>query len=338
MKIKLFKTYKAAAYLPNLYTLLQYLLLEPYWNENTQFFIQEKFPRSVACRLPGAVFLRVNSKYNFLISLFKIYKLILRNRKIRLFLGAHLTFTDTFLRYSKNVVYLEDGTASYENSLLTDKGRQVRMRRKGFWLGLLAGDLYPWYGLAEHVQTIYLTGILPIPPMIADKVELINLKELWLQKSKEQQEAIIRVFLPADFDRNLIREYAVFLLTQPFSEISCGRFSEMDKIDVYRKLVSPYDESELVIKTHPAETTDYSHYFPKARIIKVPCPMELLVFMGLRAQIIISVNSTSIFGLSDFPKKIIAGFDVTPALKKETLARGIYEDIDNQMQHMRCRK
>lgn len=331
MKIRLFKNYKAVAYLPNPYSLFQYLLLEPYGIEDTLFFIHEQFPISIAHRLPHTKLLFTDIKWNIMISVLNIYYHILRNRNIPVFLGGHLPLTDSFLRFSKNAIYMEDGVGSYE--AVYNARKRTTLKRKGItgiFKRIFKGKFCPALGLAENVQKIYLTGILPVPDIIENKVELFNLEHLWNQKSKEQKETIISILLPSGFDRGIIREYNVFLLTQPFSEHSYWHFLESDKIEVYQKLVSQYDESELVIKTHPAETTDYHKYFPKAQILDLPCPMELLVLMGLRAKTFISVNSTAIFGLNDFPEKIISGYDVTPALKKEALRRGIYDGISNK--------
>ena len=329
--MKWFKRYKAVAYLPNLYTLLQYLLLEPYKIEDTLFCIRPKLAISVVSRLPEYDLFREDSYCKFLLSVIKVYWIILRNRNLPIYLGGHFVLTDVFLRCSKNPNYLEDGTASYELVYIS----REKSRRKKFLSRLVLGNMYPCLGLASHVRKIYLTGLLPTPEIIADKVELFNLKQLWLQKTKEQQEEIARIFLPADLDRHaIIKAYDVFLMTQPFSEYSSGSFSEEDKIEVYRRLVSGYDESALVIKVHPIERTDYSKYFPKAHIIDLPCPLELLVLMGLRAKTVISVNSTAILGIDDFQEKIISGYDVTPALKKEAISRGIYKGISNQSVHI----
>lgn len=325
MGMKLYKRYKAIAYLPNPYCLLQYLLMEPYEIKNTLFLIHGEFPISVASRLPESDILRDSSGFEF-ISLLKIYWLIVMNRNIPVFLGGDLMFTNSFLAFSKNPIYLEDGTVSYK---VENKARKVMCKRKRFLARLFMGNLYPELGLANNVHKIYLTGILPIPEIIANKVEVINLKQLWYQKTIEQQDEICHVFLPTDFNMNLIRKYDVLLLTQPFSEYSDGRFSEQEKIDVYRKLISKYDESKVVIKTQPFEITDYSKYFPKAHILNICCPIELLFFMGLSAKITISVSSTAIFGMDDSCKKIITGYDVTPALKKEAIKRGIYGGVSN---------
>lgn len=330
MGMKLYKRYKALAYLPNPYCLLQYLLLEPYKIKDTLFFIHGKFPKSVASRLQESNFLGENflSKY---FSCLKVYLLVLFNKNITVYLGGHLAFTNCFLRISKNPIYLEDGTVSYE---VENKARKVMCKRKRFLARLFMGNLYPELGLANNVHKIYLTGILPIPEIIANKVEVINLKQLWYQKTIEQQDEICHVFLPTDFNMNLIRKYEVLLLTQPFSEYSDGRFSEQEKIDVYRKLISKYDESKVVIKTQPFEITDYSKYFPKAHILNICCPIELLFFMGLSAKITISVSSTAIFGMDDSCEKIITGYDVTPALKKEANKRGIYGGVSNRSVHI----
>lgn len=322
--MKLFKRYKAVTYLPNYYTLLQFLLLRPCETRDALFFIHPKLPVSVIPRLPDYEPLREGSFGKYLISVIKVYWVILRHRKTPLYLGGQLSCTNVILRFSKKTIYLEDGVGSYEGVCGISP---VISKRKKFLSRLVLGALYPKWGLADHVQKIYLTGILPIPEIIADKVELMNLKQLWLQKTSKQQEEIIRIFLPSDFDRDIIQEYDVFLLTQPFSEFSDGCFSEEEKIEVYRKLISEYDESKLVIKRHPAEITDYGKYFPKARIIDLICPLELLVFMGLRAKIAVSVNSTAIFGVDAFQEKIISGFDVTPALIKECKRRGIYGGV-----------
>lgn len=325
MVLKLFKRYKAVAYLPNLYSLLQYLLLEPYKIKDTLFFIHGEFPKLVASRLPESNFLGENFLSKSF-SCLKVYLLVLFNKNIAVYLGGHLAFTNCFLRISKNPIYLEDGTASYE----IQKEKRSKQKQERLLARLFKGDIYPKAGLADHVQKIYLTGILPIPEIIANKVEIINLKSLWLLKTEAQKKEICHIFLPEGFDVNLIGKYGVLLLTQPFSECSWGRFSEKEKIEVYRKLISGYNESELVIKTHPSESTNYRKYFPKAHILDISCPLELLSLMGFRANTVISVNSTSVFGLEGFQEKIISGYDVTPELKREAIVRGIYEGISNR--------
>ncbi|WP_455637984.1 glycosyltransferase family 52 [Parabacteroides sp.] len=313
--------YRAIAYLPTPYALLQYYLLEPYKAEDTLFFIHDGFPKAVSNRIPGAILLSGSSKWAFRISSILIRFYACLNRKMPVYLGGDLTFTNLFLECFDTVFYMEDGTASYV--LVHNTERQTKQRNESMMNRWLYGNWQPWYGLAECVRKVYLTGILPIPEIIADKVELIDLELLWQQKDSKQKENIQNIFVPKDLDKTGFDNCKVLLLTQPFSEDSDGYFSESDKIEVYRKLVAGYDESEVLIKVHPREITDYSHYFPRVRILRTTCPMELLMLLGLSVQRAVSVNSTAIFNLNQSVEKIISGYNVTPALAEEAKRRGI---------------
>ncbi len=326
--MNLFKKYKAIAYLPTPYTLLQYYLLEPYRIEDTLFFIHERFPRDISSRMKNTFCLLggsyIKRYYSFLI----IGYYFLRNRNIPVFLGGDLAYTNLFLFRFTTIFYLEDGTGSYV--FVNQKDKQMVHKKESNWSRWLWGDIYPCWGLAQNVKSIYLTGILPIPEIIAEKVKLIDLNYLWEQKSPEQKRKIWHLFMPEDFDMHLINNYETVLITQPFSEYSDGFFSEADKIEIYHRLLTGYPESKILIKTHPAETTDYSHYFPSACILTCVCPMELLLFSGLHPRRIVTVDSTAAFHFDDSVEKIIAGYGVTPALAKEAKRRGISDEkLDN---------
>ena len=323
-----FKKYKAIAYLPTTYALLQYYLLEPYEVKETLFFINTTFPELISNRLSNVIPVRYISLYYHYLFLMKIHLYSFFNPKTPVYLGGNLPFADLFMKSFETVFYLEDGVGSYE--LVYNRERQVVKRNKSMLSRWLHGDRYPWYGLANNVRIIYLTGILPIPEIIANKVELIDLQLLWQQKNLSQKESILKVFLPEGIDKYMFVGYETLSLTQPFREDSGIHFLESDKIDVYRKLLSGYDESKVLIKVHPREKTDYSCYFPKARILKTPCPMELLTLMGLPVKRAISVNSTAIFNLGSSVEKIISGYDITPALAEEAKRRGLHDGISNR--------
>lgn len=320
--MKLFKRYKAIVYLPNLYTVLQYMLLESPEENDTLFFIHDKFPAEVSSHMKNAVYVLKASVKMHLFSLLKIHYYAFIYRNIPVFLGGDLTYTDLFLSRFRNIFYLEDGTASY--TLVDEEAKQVFYQRKSAWRRFISGDIHPKMGLADNVRKIYLTGILSLPAAIAGKVEVINLEQLWQKKSPMQQQEIKRLFIPPDFDCSQMNEYEVLLLTQPFSEQSGGHFSEEEKIEVYRRLLEGIDETKVIIKPHPAETTDYRRYFPNIFVLDICCPFELLLFIGFKVKNAISVSSTAIFNLDNSVEKTISGHDVTPALAAETKRRGIY--------------
>lgn len=318
--MRLLRKYRAIAYLPNVYTLLQYYLLEPYRVEDTLFFFDDNFPSPVIERIPGAKILSRRSKVACCISLYIIRSIALFYRTMPIYLGGDLCYTNSFLRFFKRIIYLEDGSASY---LLTDK-EQPLQKNKTILKRWLWGKIYPSFGLANNVELVFLTGILPIPEIIVKKVRQINLELLWQQKDERGKEWILNIFMPNGFDPKLLKRYDILLLTQPITEQSEGYFSESEKIKVYRLLLKDYNESNVLIKVHPTEVTDYSLYFPSAGILTGVCPMELLSFLGIAFKKTITVNSTAIFNMKETGEKIIAGWDVTAELAGEAKRRRIY--------------
>lgn len=324
--MNLFGHYKTIVYLPNPYALLQYYLLAPCKEEDTLFFFHEKFPVSIVQRISGAKILSEKRKNRYLFSLI-IHWFALRNRNLSVYLGGWLFFTDLFIRLFKHLFYLEDGTLSYEE--VTNPEHQVTKKRKVWWRRWMFGDTYPPFGLADGVECIYLTGILPIPDIILSKTKVINLQSLWQQKKPTEKKRILDVFQFEENDLELMKACDTLLLTQPFSEYSFV-FTESDKIEVYRRLLAGQDESKVLIKVHPYEKTDYSVYFPSAQIIHTPCPLELLLLQEITLHKVITVNSTAVFSLGDRIEKVISGYDVTPALAEEAKRRNIYEGISNK--------
>lgn len=71
-------------------------------------------------------------------------------------------------------ILLEDGTQNYEKSTYK---RSLKNRLFSI----------PVFGVYKNVEKIYLTGLAPIPEEIKDKVEIINLKELWNKKVRKKK-------------------------------------------------------------------------------------------------------------------------------------------------------
>ena len=324
--MNLLDRYKTIVYLPNPYALLQYYLLAPCKEEETLFFFHEKFPVSIVQRISGAKILSEKRKFRCA-SLLTIYWFALRNRNLPVYLGGWLHFTNLFIRLFKHLFYLEDGTLSYE--AVTEPEYQVTKKEKVRWRRWMYGDTYPPFGLADGVECIYLTGILPIPDIILPKTKVIDLKSLWQRKSPTKKKKILDVFMFEENTLELMKACDTLLLTQPFSEYSLV-FTESDKIEVYRRLLAGQDESKVLIKVHPYEKTDYSVYFPSAQILNTPCPLELLLLQEITLHKVITVNSTAVFSLGDGIEKVISGYDVTPALREEAKRRNIYNGISNK--------
>lgn len=322
-KMNYLRKYKEIVYVPNLYGVFQFFLLKNRLINNV-FIFHDRFRDEFSAQFYSLNLINKSPLLCYLL----IKWFSLWNRQAVIYLSGEMRYTNFFLKCFKNIVYLEDGVASYEK--INDKSRQIVQRRKSIIKHLILGRIYPWFGMASQVKKIYLTGILPVPEIVREKVELINLKQLWEQKTPKEQDEIKRLFISDEFNMDEMNGRDIILLTQPFSEYSGGNFSESDKIEVYRRLVSDYDESRLIIKPHPSEKTCYQSYFSGSYILTIYCPFELLLFMGCKISTAISVNSTAIFTLDDSIEKVISGYDVTPALIEEAKRRNIYDGISNK--------
>lgn len=126
--------------------------------------------------------------------------------------------------------------------------------------------------------------------------------------SKEEKQIIFNVFLK-EF-KILKNGNLTLIITQPLSEDKIVKF-EKDKILLYRKIIIEYaDNDNIIIKTHPRETTNYKAYFPNAYIIDDPFPIEILEFKDdIKFDKIITISSTSISLLNNSNEKIFLGWE-----------------------------
>ena len=91
--MKLFKRYKAIVYLPNLYAVFQYLLLESSEKNDTLFFIHSKFPAKVSSRMKNTVYVWNAPVKKHLFSLLKIhYYALISGRRSCLFRSVFIPF------------------------------------------------------------------------------------------------------------------------------------------------------------------------------------------------------------------------------------------------------
>lgn len=318
MKKTLFKKYKAVAYLPTMYAVMQYMLLHPYRVEDTLFLIDRSCQKELISRMPNylivdnqyiksRILLRIETYWSMCL----IYMLSRRCKSI--FISSYPVYTNQCTYYFDHVIYLEDGVASY---LVRKEIQSQPVSCKGRLREILTGPLYPIHGWADKVEKIYLTGLLPIPEGIANKVELFNLKELWGKRSPVEQQQIIRLFLPEGIESISCLDIDTLLLTQPLSEDIDEGFAEVDKIELYRELLSGIDEQTVVIKVHPREKTDYRKYFPCVTVLNALCPMELLEILGMKVRKAITVNSTAIYNLDNSVEKVIAAETPSPKVTR----------------------
>ena len=106
------------------------------------------------------------------------------------------------------------------------------------------------------------------------------------------------------FNLNNINKFGdnlILLLTEPFSEYDLLPFDE--EMDIYKRIIDKYPN--IIIKSHPREKKDYSKLFPDIKIIDVPFPVELLKYIGIKIDMIITVCSTAALNLKNDAEIVI---------------------------------
>lgn len=321
------KKYKAIVYPTSVYSLFLYEMMELNKKEETLFVFRETFAPFGKKICPDYWEIKEIIKnyklarlHAYLVSSI-IWCLSRRYRNIPVYVNAGELHARLFQLFFSHVIFLEDGTANY---LLRDPGSSAVLPKQKLRHRFIDPS-FPPLGMDKKVRTIYLTGFLPVPEVVAPKVRLVSLKELWENKTETQRREICSAYLPADWESVLTSGREILLLTQPWNE-DCytypeKNFTEADKIELYKTILEGYDEKQVIIKTHPRERTDYRHFFPETLVIDTPTPMELFLLVGLKIKKAITVSSSSIHTFDDSVERVLLGTEFTPKIKNETERR-----------------
>lgn len=166
--------------------------------------------------------------------------------------------------------------------------------------------------LKKRINKYYATEMAPKNLEYEEKVERINLKELWQKKNEEEQKEILDIFNVRKEILEKIKSKKIILFTQPISED--GIVQEEEKIELYKKIVTNYTEEELVIKTHPREKTKYETIFKKSLVIKETFPSEILSFIGFKPEKAVTIFSSAVFGVGENVKIDFYGTEINEKL------------------------
>lgn len=215
----------------------------------------------------------------------------------------HYLFEINYIKHL-NINLIEDGLESYNiNSSRLNKFQKLKYYLKG---DFTAG--YRYTGVEKKIEKIYLTGLAPIPKEINNKVETINLKKLWNERSLEEQNEILDLF---SFDLNIketIKGRDTILFTQPLSED--GVITEDEKIEIYSKIIKKYSQDRLIVKTHPREKTSYKEIFKDNLVLDNPFPFEILNLLDVKFNKAVTLFSTAALGLGEDVKVDFYGTEV----------------------------
>lgn len=276
------------------YSLFLYMLIVSKEDfEKTFFFCSNLLPSDIVCKLPYVHQFKIPAKrYQKWLFRIKLYWTSKWRwpfvRTCNIFGSDNYLFSSGIVRENE-MTLIEDGASNY--SLLPSSSRLYWVKR--LLMGTIAAN--GCGGVAPNIHKILLTGLLPIPILIRDKVELISISEKWIKLPVDYQRFILTFFDTSFAEISKMKNYTGVLFTQPMFED--GLLSKSEEIALYKKLLSDADVSKLVVKVHPRDTLDYKILFPNAYIYKQKTPMELLTILGVRFKDIYTVFSTAALSL-----------------------------------------
>lgn len=296
-----------------LYSILIYMLLNNEWSDSI-FILNNKLDNKFLNNFQNKVkklyifkqYKIKNYYFKYIFEYLKLYFFILKQKNIIIYGNDDLEY---FFSFRKNIFLIEDGLLNYKKP---KKQNIIEILKK---IIKLKNPFYKSLGYSNNVKKIYLTGLAPIPKEIKDKVEIINLKELWNKKSKEEKKEILNIFGFDEIILNNIKNKKYILFTQSLSEDNF--MSENEKINLYKNIISNYDKNTLIIKTHPREKTDYKKYFPEIEVLKQVFPAELFSLLDIKFEKVITIYSTAVLNFSSNAEIDFYGTEINENLLKK---------------------
>lgn len=229
--------------------------------------------------------------FNAIKQVFGILKLRLnlffktKGKKVSVYGQGHLTFSYPLYEYDDTNI-IEDGLGNYVDLNKPTKINPLLNKLANFF-GIYVFKMNEGFGTHDNIKKVYLTKN-QIPLEIFDKTQIIDMDKLWDIKSSKEKDNILKIFNLEILNKNF-KQNLVLLLTEPLSEQDLLPFEE--EISIYKELLMKYPN--IIIKTHPREEKNYSDIFPNVEVLDNPFPVELLKYIGIDIDKIITVCSTA---------------------------------------------
>ncbi len=306
------------------YMLLQYLLLSSIAEiQKTFFFFHDNICKSIREKFRNRYEINYFSCSVEKKALLLIYYLYLRWIKYRrwpflihaeYFICDHL-YWGWILGADHDYSLLEDGVGNYAVPL-----PPYHFSKWRYWL--LCAIFWPFpyksWGISPRCKRLYLAKELSKnSPLYEKETVPFNLEHLWQNADIHKKKLIWNIF---GIDSKLLSQlmhhsFYTLLLTQPLSEDRIC--TEQEKIAYYREIISLYGLTDIIIKNHPREKTDYRKYFPDTMILPVSVPMELLVLSGFALKQAVTICSTSVILLHGKCPIIWTGTEFSEHLRQQ---------------------
>lgn len=271
--------YNGLCVIDSVYTLFLFILVNIKDYKNFFYIFWVNMPKSISDKFQYKLllhdsFVAISNPHNYIQNWhykFRFYYLMTKYRLWTLPVCGqdHLPFSRFILNYTyKNFEEYEDGLANYvhQEEVVTNK----LLKR------LCAADAEPRLGYSDKVKKIYLTDSnITISPVIADKVQYVDIKKIWDNLCEEKKEEVKEIFMMSKI--NIDDDIETIVLTRPFSEAKI--FTEEKKIRILKDILNNSKISKVAIKPHYRERTNYKKLFPDINILEGKFPIELFMLM-----------------------------------------------------------
>jgi hypothetical protein len=271
-------------------------------NKKDIFIVNKAIPENIAKNLNAIYFPQCADKKILMKNILKLraklfLKTIFRGKKV--YGNDHLAFSFPFYE-NKDSYLLEDGISNYELERLPpvkkfEKIGKFEKFKRNYLLGDYAQALR--FGRENSGKKIYLTNMAKIPEEIKSKVEILDIKKMWNDKTETEKKAILDVYSINEETFSMVNENSIIFLTQPFSENNILTLNE--EIALYEKILSKYNPKDVLIKPHPREEKNYSKYLKEYTFINSEFPSEFFSLLNIKFKKAITINSSGVLSFDE---------------------------------------
>lgn len=311
------KNKKNICLVTTVYSFFLYLLIKGY-NENDIYIFTAWFPKEISknvkhIQMPkvifrGKKFAELNSIsgiYKNIVGFFKYFYGYLKlrillfiktfNCDVEVYGHAQTPFSYIFFENTSNII--EDGMENYTAKICKTHKINRFIDIILHICGIYFLNQCECYGSHKKVKNVYLTNEF-YHPLLKDKVQKINIKELWNNLSKGEQEKLLEIFNVNIEGIDFTKKTAI-LLTEPLAESSTINITQEEELTMYNKIIDKFSDYHIIIKPHPRDTKDFEKIFPNMKIIDKSFPIEMLTMLNIHPTVVCSIVSTALYNFEN---------------------------------------
>ncbi|MGB5666428.1 MAG: polysialyltransferase family glycosyltransferase, partial [Maribacter sp.] len=164
-------------------------------------------------------------------------------------------------------------------------------------------------GFDKKIKIIFAQFPERLPLQLQNKAVELNIKKEVAKLDEKTKLEIFEIFLPKE-TFSIKGENNALILTQPISEDKVIK-NEAEKIKIYTDIISQVPQHmNIILKTHPRETTNYEDHFKDITILPALFPIEILGLMeGFYFEQGYTLFSTALSNLEIVKERFFLGTD-----------------------------